>query len=106
MMDLDESERLCDTLAELASRGPARDLQALFQASAIIRRITQSPQATPHVRERASLVERALSGWLDSDERFHRVLKGHSRDIYALIDQLRRALRDALSFGPRPHQRR
>jgi hypothetical protein len=56
---------------------------------------------TAHVQERVSLVERALAGWLDSDERFHRVLKGHSSEIYGLIDRLHAALREASRFGPR-----
>ena len=87
-MDSDEAERLCDDLAELASKGPSQDPKALVEARAILRKITQSSDVTPHVHERVSLVERALSGWLDSDERFHRVLKGHSSEIYALIDRL------------------
>lgn len=95
-MDLDEIERLSEELTELASGGPCRDSQALVQAAAILRRIMQSPQATPYVRERASQVDRALSGWLDSDERFHGVLRSHSREIHALIDQLHAALRDAI----------
>jgi hypothetical protein len=105
-MDLDEAEHLCDALADMASRGPSRNPQALAQASAIIRQIAQWPQATPHVRERASQLDRALSGWLDSDERFHDVLKSHSGEIYALIDQLHSALREVLRFGPRPPPRR
>lgn len=94
-MDLDEIGRLCDRLAELAGQGPSRDPQAWVQAGAILRQIRQSPEATAHVRERASQVERALAGWLDSDARFHGILKSHSGEIYALIDQLHSALRDA-----------
>jgi hypothetical protein len=105
-MDLDEAERLCDALAELASRGPSRDPEALAQASAITRQISRWPQATPHVRERASQVDRALSGWFDSDARFHPVLKSHSGEIYALIDQLHSAVCEALRFGARPPPRR
>jgi hypothetical protein len=100
-MDLEEAERLCDELAELASKGPSQDPQALVRVSAILRQITQSADATPHVRERASLVDRALQGWLDSDERFHRVLKGHSSEIYGLIERLHAALREVSRFGPR-----
>jgi hypothetical protein len=100
-MELDEAERLCDALAELASKGPSKDPKALVEATAILRKITQSPETTPHVQERASLVERALSGWLDSDERFHLVLKGHSSEIYGLIDRLHGALREASRFGSR-----
>ena len=44
-MDPDEAERLCDALAELASKGPSKDPHALVEPSAIVRRITQSPQA-------------------------------------------------------------
>jgi hypothetical protein len=100
-MDLDEAERLCDELAELASKGPSQEPKALVQATTILRGITQSPQATTYVRERATEVERALRGWLDSDERFHRVLKGHASEIYGLIDRLHGALREALRFGQR-----
>jgi hypothetical protein len=100
-MDLDEVGRLCDRLSELASRGPCRDLQALAQSRGILKQITQSPQATPHVRERASLVQRAMAGWLNSEVRFRAVLKSHSGEIYALIDQLHGALRDALRSHPR-----
>jgi hypothetical protein len=100
-MDCDESESLCDALAELASKGPCKDPQALVEASRILRKITNSPQATPYVLERASEVDRALRGWLDSDARFHRVLKGHSSEIYGLIDRLHSALREASRFGPR-----
>jgi hypothetical protein len=98
-MDLEEAERLCDELAELAGKGPSKDAQALVEATAILREINQDGQATAYVRERASEVERALRGWLDSDERFHRVLKGHSKEIYALIDRLHSALREASRFG-------
>jgi hypothetical protein len=100
-MDLDEIEHLCDALAEIASKGPSKDLHALVEASAILRKIMQSPRATTYVRERANDVDRALRGWLDSDERFHRVLKSHSGEIYGLIDRLHGALRQACRFGPR-----
>jgi hypothetical protein len=100
-IDIEEAERLCDALAELASKGPAQDPQALVKASAIVRKINQSAQATTYVRERANEVDRALRGWLDSDPRFHRVLKSHSSEIYGLIDRLHSALREALRFAPR-----
>ena len=100
-MDPEEAERLCDALAELASKGPARDPRSLVEAGSILRQIGQSPQATAYVRERMSEVERALSGWLDSDERFHAVLKSHAGDIYALIDRLHSALRESSRFGRR-----
>ena len=100
-MDVDEAERLCDELAELASKGPAKDPQALVAATTILRKITQDQQATTYVRERANEVQRALQGWLDSDERFHRVLKGHSSEIYGMIDRLHGALREASRFGSR-----
>jgi hypothetical protein len=100
-MDLDEVERLCDALGELASKGPCRDPQSLVAAGAILRKISQSPEATPHIRERANEVDRALRGWLDSDERFHNLLRSHSREIYALIDRLHSALREGSRFGPR-----
>jgi len=100
-MEPEEAERLCDALAELVSKGPSKDPRALVEARSILRQITQSPQATTHVRERATTVDRALSGWFDSDERFRPVLKGHSSDIYALIDRLHSALREAVRFGPR-----
>ena len=100
-MDPEEAERLCDALAELASKGPARDPQSLVEARSILRTISQSPLTTLYVRERLSEVERALSGWLDSDERFHEVLKSHAGDIYALIDRLHSALREASRFGHR-----
>ena len=100
-MDVDEAERLCDALAELASKGPSQDPQALAEASGILRKVTQFPQATTYVRERANEVDRALRGWLDSDPRFHRVLKGHSSEIYGMIDRLHSALREALRFAPR-----
>jgi hypothetical protein len=98
-MDPDEAEQLCDALAELASKGPSTDPRALVEASAIIRKVTQSPQATTYVRERANEVDRALRGWLDSDERFHQLLKSHSSEIYALIDRLHSALREAARFS-------
>jgi hypothetical protein len=94
----EEAEQLCDALAELASKGPSKDPGALVEARAILRKITQSPQATTHVRDRATTVERALSGWFDSDEKFQRVLKSHSSEIYALIDRLHSALREAARF--------
>jgi len=100
-MDPDEAERLCDALAELAGKGPSKNPQALVEASAIVRKITQSPHATTYIRERANDVDRALRGWLDSDERFQRVLKSHSSEIYALIDRLHSALREASRARPR-----
>jgi hypothetical protein len=100
-MDPEEAERLCDDLAELASKGPCKDPRALVEARAILRKITQSPQATTQVRERATNVDRALSGWFDSEERFQRLLKSHSSEIYALIDRLHSALREAARFRPR-----
>jgi hypothetical protein len=100
-MDFDEAESLCDDLAEIASTGPSRDPRAIVAATAILRKITNSEYATPYVRERASEVERALGGWLDSDARFHRLLKSRSGEIYALIDRLHAALREALRFRPR-----
>ena len=100
-MDLEETERLCDALAELASKGPCRDPQSLVAAGAILRKISRSPQATLYIRERANDVDRALRGWLDSDARFHSLLKSHSREIYALIDRLHSALREGSRFGPR-----
>jgi len=98
-MDTEEAEQLCDGLAELASKGPSKDPRALVEARAILRKITQSPQATTHVRECATTVDRALSGWFDSDEKFQRLLKSHSSEIYALIDRLHSALREAARFG-------
>jgi hypothetical protein len=100
-MDALEAERLCDELAELASSGPSKNPGALVQARTILRQITQSAEATIYVRERAIMVDRALSGWFDSEERFHAVLKSHSGEIYALIDQLHSALREASRFKPR-----
>jgi hypothetical protein len=100
-MDPDEAESLCDSLADLASKGPSKDPQALVEATTILRKITQDPRATTYVRERANEVDRALRGWLDSDERFHRVLKSHSSEIYGLIDRLHSALREASRFGLR-----
>jgi len=100
-MDLDEIERLCDALAELVSRGPAKDPQAIVEAGTILRSINQSSQATPYVRERASDVDRALQGWLDSDARFHLLLKSHSREMYGLIERLHSALREAVRFRAR-----
>jgi hypothetical protein len=99
-MDLDEAERLCDALAELASKGPSRDPQSLVAAGTILGKISQSPEATQYIRERASEVDRALRGWLDSDERFHALLRSHSREIYALIDRLHSALREGSRYGP------
>jgi hypothetical protein len=46
-------------------------------------------------------VDRALIGWFDSEERFHAVLKSHSAEIYAMIDQLHSALREAARFKTR-----
>jgi hypothetical protein len=100
-MDAAEAEDLCDQLSELAAKGPCKDAQALVQARALLRRITQASEATAYVRERATDVERALSGWFDAEERFHAVLKSHSNDIYALIDQTHSALREALRFRKR-----
>jgi hypothetical protein len=99
-MDIAEIEHLCDELAELASTGPSKNAGAVVEARKILRRITQSPVATTHVKERANDVDRALSGWFDSDERFHRVLKGYSSDIYALIERLHGAMREAARFKP------
>jgi hypothetical protein len=100
-MDADEAERLCDVLAGLASKGPSKDPRALVEATAILRKITQSPQATTHLRDRANLVDRALRGWFDTEERFQPLLKSHSSEIYALIDRLHSALREASRFKPR-----
>jgi hypothetical protein len=100
-MNADEAEQLCDALSELASKGPSKDPQALVEARAILRKVTGAPDATPYVKERASEVDRALSGWFDAEERFHRVLKGYSSDIYALIDKLHSALREAARFKAR-----
>jgi len=97
-MDAEEAEELCDALAELASKGPSKDPRALVEARAILRKITQSPQAMTHVRDRATNVDRALSGWFDSDDKFQRLLKSHSSEIYALIDRLHSALREAVRF--------
>jgi hypothetical protein len=97
-MDAAEAEDLCDQLAELASKGPCKDAQALVQARAILRRITQMPRATAYLRERATDVDRALSGWLDAEEKHQALLKGYSNDIYTLIDQMHSALREALRF--------
>ena len=100
-MDADEAERLCDALAELASKGPSRNPQALAEANAVLRKITHSALSTEYVRVRANEVDRALRGWLDSDERFHQLLKSHSSEIYALIDRLHSALREASRFKAR-----
>jgi hypothetical protein len=100
-MDAAEAEDLCDQLAELASKGPCKDAQALVQARTILRRITQTPQATAYLRERATDVDRALSGWFDAEEKHHALLKAYSNDIYALIDQMHSALREALRFTKR-----
>lgn len=100
-MTSDEAQDLCDQLAELAGTGPSKDPKALVDARALLRKVTQAPQATPYVRERATEVERALSGWFDADERHHKVLKGYSSDIYTLIDRLHSALREAMRFKPR-----
>jgi hypothetical protein len=96
--DVGEAERLCDALADLASQGPGRNPHAQVQASELLRQISQSPDSTPYVRERAVELDRALRGWLDSDERFRAVLKSHSGEIYALIDRLHGALREAARF--------
>jgi hypothetical protein len=100
-MDPDEAERLCDELTELASTGPSKDPAALVRASAILRKVTQSPGATTYVRERANDVDRALCNWFDSEERFHALLKSYRGDIYALIDRLHSALREAARFKSR-----
>lgn len=100
-MDAEEAERLCDELAELASTGPSKSPATLVKARTILRQITQSAEATTYVRERASTVDRALSGWFDSEERFHAVLKSHSSEIYSMIDQLHSALREASRFKAR-----
>jgi hypothetical protein len=94
----EEIEDLCDALAELASRGPSQNPSALVEARALLRKVSQIPDITTHVRERANDVDRALSGWFDSEERFHALLKSHSGDIYALIDRLHSALREASRF--------
>jgi hypothetical protein len=100
-MDAADAEDLCDQLAELASKGPCKDAQALVQARTILRRILQTPQATDYLRERATDVDRALSGWFDAEEKHQALLKGYSNDIYALIDQMHSALREALRFTKR-----
>ena len=100
-MNAAEAEDLCDQLAELASKGPARDPQSLVQARAILRQITQVPEATAYLRERATDVDRALSGWFDAEERHRALLKGYSNDIYTLIDQMHSALREVLRFSKR-----
>jgi hypothetical protein len=100
-MTPDEAQDLCDALAEVAGKGPSKDAQALVQARSILRKLTQAPEATTHVRERASEVERALSGWFDAEPQFHKVLKGYSSDIYTLIDRLHGALREAMRFKAR-----
>ena len=100
-MDAAEAEDLCDQLAELASLGPCKDAKALVQARVILRRITQTPEATAYVRERATDVDRALTGWFEAEEQHRALLKGYSNDIYTLIDQLHSALREALRFSKR-----
>jgi hypothetical protein len=100
-MDADQAEKLCDALAELAATGPSKDPKALVEARRILREITQDAAATTYVRERASEVDRALSGWFDSGERFRAVLKSYSSDIYVLIDRLHSALREAGRFKTR-----
>ena len=97
-MNGEEAEQLCDELAELASTGPSRDPRALVRARGILQKITQSPGATPYVRERATEVDRALSGWFDADERHHALLKNYRKDIDVLIDRLHSALREASRF--------
>ena len=99
-MEPDEAERLCDALAELVSKGPSKDPHALVEATAILRKMTQSPQATTYVRERANDVDRALQGWFDSEDRFRSLLNGYRREIYALIDRLHSALREASRIKP------
>ena len=96
-----EAQELCDGLAGLAGRGPAKDPQALIEARAILRKITQAPEATTHVRERANEVDLALRGWFDAEEKHHKLLKGYSSDIYVLIDRLHGALREATRFKTR-----
>lgn len=100
-MNADEAERLCDELTDLASTGPSKDPAAVAKASAILRKITQSPLGTTYVRERATEVDRALGNWFDSEEGFHALLKTYRRDIYGLIDRLHSALREAARFKPR-----
>src|SRR5689334_22961298 len=100
-MDQDEAERLCDELTDLASTGPSKDPAAIVKTNAILRKITRAPQATAYVRERATDVDRALRNWFDSEERFHPLLKNYRSDIYALIDRLHSALREAARFKPR-----
>ena len=100
-MHPEEAEQLCDALAELASKGPSRDPAALVEARAILRKLTHSADGTTYIKERANEVDRALSGWFDSEERFHRLLKSHSSEIYALIDRLHSALREAARFKTR-----
>ena len=56
-MDVELAERYCDELAELASKGPAQDAQALVEATAILRKITQDSQSTAYVLERATEVD-------------------------------------------------
>jgi hypothetical protein len=53
------------------------------------------------MRDRANLVDRALRGWFDTEERFQPLLKGHRSEIYALIERLHSALREASRFKPR-----
>jgi hypothetical protein len=100
-MNADEAERLCDELTDLASTGPSKDPAAFAKASAILRKITQSSLATPYVRERATDVDRALVNWFDSEAQHHALLKNYRRDIYALIDRLHSALREAGRFKSR-----
>lgn len=100
-MDPDEAEQACDELAELASTGPAKNPGALVQARAILRRINQSAGLTPHVREQATQVDRALSGWFDAEEQHWPLLRTYRGDIDALIERLQSALREAARFKPR-----
>jgi hypothetical protein len=100
-MTPEEIEDLSDALAELASQGPSQNPRALIEARALLRKVNQSPLATSYVRERVNDVDRALSGWFDSEERFHALLKSHSGDIYALIDRLHSAMREASRFPRR-----
>ena len=100
-MDAAEAEDLCDQLTELASKGPCKEAPTRVQARTILRTITQTPHATAYLRERATDGDRALSGWFDADDKHVALLKGYSSDIYALIDQMHSALREALRFTKR-----
>ena len=100
-MNVEDIERLCDGLSGLAGTGPSKNPAALIDARKILRQIIQTPEATPHVKERATDVDRALSGWFDSEERHWPLLKGYSSDIYALIERLHDAMREASRFQRR-----